>query len=114
VELAPENWFYVNTLGVALYRTARFEDAIGVFERGLIVGKGDWDSFDLFFLAMAHKRLGHEVEARHLYDRAIRWIERRKDLPPARIVELAAYRAEADAVLALVQPDLPANVFAPR
>ena len=57
---------HLNTLGVALYRAGEFAEAITTLEQSLAVGKGQFDAFDLFFLAMAHHRLGHRIEARAL------------------------------------------------
>jgi tetratricopeptide (TPR) repeat protein len=112
VELAPDNWFCINSLGVALYRTARLDEAVSVLEKALILGKGDWDGFDVFFLAMAHARLGHAQRGHDCFDRAIRWVESRKDLSPDRVAELAAFRSEAEAILHASGGELPADVFA--
>jgi WD40 repeat protein/ribosomal protein S27E len=54
----------VNTLGAALYRAGRYEEAIQALEYAIQLrdNHGNWE--DLFFLAMAHFRLGrvHEAE----------------------------------------------------
>ena len=55
------------------------------------------DSFDWFFLAMAHRQLGREEDARKWYDRAVRWME--KNAPTDD--ELRRFRAEAEEVLEL-------------
>jgi tetratricopeptide (TPR) repeat protein/WD40 repeat protein len=95
----PGNPLYVNTLGVAQYRCGRFEDAVGTLERGLAARKGEFNGFDLYFLAMAHARLGERVAARARFDRAVKWQDARKDLSPEHLGELKAFRAEAEAVL---------------
>ena len=97
---------YLNTLGVALYRNGQFADAVPVLEKSLAAGGGKTDAFDLFFLAMCRHRLGDTDRAREDHDRDVRWLEDHKATLGAKWAEeLAAFRAEADAVLA--QP--PAN-----
>ncbi len=53
------------------------------------------DSFDWFFLAMAHEKLGDKEQARKWRDRAIQWMEKNN----ARNRELSAFRAEAAQLL---------------
>jgi tetratricopeptide (TPR) repeat protein len=111
VSLAPGEQTSLNTLGVALYRAGRWPSAIDTLERSLAAGHGSFDGFDLFFLAMAHHRLGHRAEARACFDRAVRWVSEHKTLAPQHVSELAAFRAEADAVLAGPAGKLPDDVF---
>jgi uncharacterized protein HemY len=110
VALSPGDQSSLNTLGVALYRAGRFDPAIEALEKSLKAGKGQIDGFDLFFLAMAHHRLGHETQARACFDRAVRWLGERKSLSDQQTRELAAFRAEAKSLLA--GGELPADVFA--
>ena len=63
VELVPGQQVYLNTRGVLLYRAGQYADAVTTLEKSLEAGKGQFDGFDLFFLAMAHHRLGHSDEA---------------------------------------------------
>jgi tetratricopeptide (TPR) repeat protein len=102
----------LNTLGVALYRVERYAEAIAVLQRSLAAGKGDFDAFDLFFLAMAHHRLGHPGEDRDCFERALRWTAGRKNLSARHVRELTSFRAEAEAVLAGPGAELPEDVFA--
>jgi hypothetical protein len=54
------------------------------------------DSFDWFFLAMAHWRLGDRNQARMWLNRAVEWMDR--DRPHDD--ELRRFRAEAETLLA--------------
>ena len=57
------------------------------------------DSFDWFFLAMAHWRLGEKDKAREWYDRAVRWMDKN----PSKNEELRRFRAEAAELLGLTE-----------
>jgi WD40 repeat protein/tetratricopeptide (TPR) repeat protein len=112
VELAPSEQMYLNTLGVALYRTGRHDEAADVLRRSLDAGQGQFDAFDLYFLAMAEARRGRPREALECFDRAVAWHDSRTDLSPRYLEELAAFRAEARQILGLDLPDLPERPFA--
>jgi tetratricopeptide (TPR) repeat protein len=100
VALSPGEQMSLNTLGVALYRAGKFAEAIEPLEKSLKAGKGQFDGFDLFFLSMAHHRLGQGAEARACFDRAMHWLRDQKNLPEQFARELADFRAEAESVLA--------------
>jgi tetratricopeptide (TPR) repeat protein len=112
VALSPGEPSGLNTLGVALYRAGRFAEAIETLGKSLEAGKGRFDGFDLFFLAMAHHRLGHDAKARACYDRAVYWLGEQKSLSERHAKELANFRAEAESVLAGIGGEWPADVFA--
>jgi WD40 repeat protein/Tfp pilus assembly protein PilF len=106
VELEPMQSLFRNTLGVALYRTGAFEEAIPVLEKSLEMGNGTADAFDLFFLAMCHRQLGEAAKAKDCYDRATRWVETQHGkLNPTWSAELTEFEAEARGVLSL--PEVP-------
>jgi WD40 repeat protein/tetratricopeptide (TPR) repeat protein len=111
VALAPDNQVSLNTLGVALYRAGRFAQAIETLGKSLKAGKGWFDGFDLFFLAMAHQRLGHGAQARACYDRAVHWVGEQKTLSDKHANDLAAFRAEAESLLRRPVRELPADMF---
>jgi serine/threonine protein kinase len=96
VELAPRAGNIWNTLGVARYREGDWRPAIEALQKSMEIRQGG-DSFDLFFLAMAHYRLGHEMEGRHWYDQAVQWMDKNKPNDK----ELRRFRTEAAAMLKL-------------
>ena len=110
--LAPDQQVSLNTLGVVQYRVGRYAEAIMTLQRSLAAGHGQFDAFDLFFLAMAHHRLGNPQEARTCFDRAVHWLGEQQTLPGQHAREPAAFRAEAESVLAGPAGELPASVFA--
>ena len=72
----------------------------------MLLGEGG-DSFDWFFLAMAHWQLGDPVRRPATwYDRAVERMEKSE----TQDVELRRFRAEVAALFGLA--DLPADVFA--
>jgi Tfp pilus assembly protein PilF len=101
VELDPKEAMWLNTLGVALYYTGQFAAAIPVLERSLREQKGQADSFDLFFLAMCHHRLGDAAKAKECLQRGKQWFQTHKGKLSAKWVEeLTTFQAEAEGVLA--------------
>jgi tetratricopeptide (TPR) repeat protein len=96
VRLAPAEmrWAFLNTLGVALYRAGRHEEAIEALLASTRL-RGE-NAHDGLFLAMACFRLGREAEAREWYERSVRLIE----ADPSDDPELERFRAEAEALLA--------------
>ena len=63
--------------------------------------RGQSDGFDLFFLAMSHRRLGDAAKAKACFDQAARWCDSRQGLAAAQARELRAFRAEAEQALGL-------------
>ncbi len=96
VELTPNGWAFVNTLGVAHYRAGDYAAAIEALERSM-KGRDGGDSFDWFFLAMAHWQLGEEKKAREFFDRALQWMDKHQPTNE----ELLRFRAEAAELLAV-------------
>src|SRR5207247_4977738 len=95
VELEPGDPTYLNTLGVVLYRNGQYKEAVVTLEKSRAASNGQFDGFDLFFLAMCHARLGDAAKAKECYDRAVQWVEPQKELPAQYKEELTALRAEA-------------------
>ncbi|HVJ81688.1 MAG TPA: tetratricopeptide repeat protein [Planctomycetia bacterium] len=70
VKLAPasaNNW---NTLGTAQYRAGDWKGAAASLEKAAELASGG-DSYDLFYLAMARRKIGQTVEAVKAYEQAI-------------------------------------------
>jgi tetratricopeptide (TPR) repeat protein len=93
LELDPcgNNW---NTVGAAYYAAGDWKAAIDALNKSIELRNGG-DSFDWFFLSMAHRHLGDKKEARKWYDRAIEWMEKNKP----KNEELVHFRAEAEKLL---------------
>jgi tetratricopeptide (TPR) repeat protein len=101
----------LNTLGAALYRAGRYDEAIRRLEEGIQARSGMSLPPDWAFLAMAHHRLGHRDAAR-------RWLEKLQDRPPVADsadfwieLEVRLLRSEAEAVI-LYDPVFPDDPFA--
>ncbi len=101
---------YLNTLGVALYRAGRFEDAIRRLDDGIELRNGTSIPQDWPFLAMAHHRLGHRDQARHYLQRLR---SRQTNADPNRFwdeLEIRVLQSEAEATI-LYDPVFPADPF---
>jgi tetratricopeptide (TPR) repeat protein len=103
VELEREQFIYLNTLGVALYRNGKFAEAVPVLERSLREQEGQADAFDLFFLAMCHHRLGDATKAKDCRDRAADWFQKHKSQLAGSgwLQELTEFQAEAEQLLGI-------------
>jgi tetratricopeptide (TPR) repeat protein len=96
---APELPLFLNTLGVAYYRLDQCEQAIQVLERSLGAPGSEDAPVGWFFLALSRSRRGEPTQAKACYDRAVAWLEERRDhLRVDKMKELDALRAEADRV----------------
>jgi serine/threonine protein kinase/WD40 repeat protein/tetratricopeptide (TPR) repeat protein len=99
IEREPDNASFLNTLGVALYRSRQYAAAIASLEKSLAAGQGRSDGFNLFFLAMCHARRRNMDSAKDCFDRAVKWVQGRKDLNAPFVAELKAFRTEAEGEL---------------
>jgi Flp pilus assembly protein TadD len=74
MRIDPEHWNYLNTLGVALYRTGRMQEAHAALQKSFQLRSEDprfpIGAMDLVFLAMAQHQLGQKDEARATLARA--------------------------------------------
>jgi len=111
-EASPASrWSYLITLGAALYRADRFEQAIERLDESLRLRAGADRPDRNAYLAMAHARLGHRTEA-------LRWHDRLRNHQPsidpadfAFELQVRFQRREAEAVV-LYDPIFPADPFA--
>jgi serine/threonine protein kinase/predicted Zn-dependent protease len=88
-EKLPKNGGLWNTLGVAHYRVGNWQDAIDAIQKSLDLRKGG-DSYDFFFLAMAHWQLGAKEQAQDWYKKAMAAMPKNKNQELGRIQEEAA------------------------
>ncbi|MFI5454631.1 MAG: protein kinase [Isosphaerales bacterium] len=93
VAIEPNEWTYLNTLGVAAFRAHDWETAAKVFHQATTFTGGG--AYNFFFLAMTYWHQGNKKEAREMYDRAVAWTDKNKPDDP----ELRQFRAEAAALL---------------
>ena len=70
IALAPDEAIYLNTLGVALYRTGKYSEAIATLEKSLTHNEPLNQPYDLLFLAMCHAQAGDAEKARECQKRA--------------------------------------------
>src|SRR5262249_20151454 len=76
LEKAPKCYESLETMGMVLYRAGRFDEAVDYLNQaGAACEKSRqprWAAIhNWLFLALAHQRLGHAVEARQWLDRAV-------------------------------------------
>jgi len=95
-ELAHNEGTYWNTLGTAHYRAGDWKAAIAALDKSMELRKGG-DSFDWFFLAMAHWQLGEKEKARTRFDQAVQWMDKHQPSDE----ELRRFRAEAAELLGI-------------
>jgi WD40 repeat protein len=105
VALARGNAVYRSTLGLAYYRVGRYREAVDTLRPNLPSQEDGYLARDLYVLAMSHHRLGEDLAARVYYDWAVRSALRSKELPPQRLQELSAFRAEAADLLGVKEDE---------
>ncbi len=98
VALEPNEWSFLNTLGVAAFRARDWDTAAKVFHQSTTFTGGG--AYDFFFLAMTYWHQGKEQESREMYDRAVAWAEKNKPDDP----ELRKFRTEAATLLGQPNP----------
>jgi WD40 repeat protein/serine/threonine protein kinase len=107
VAAEPRNPIHLNTLGAALYRAKRWQEAVQKLEEAIKVqGQGgvveDW-----LFLSMAHHQLGHADQARDYLARATGALDQEElnpSMPWYRRLECQVLRQEAETLLRRPNP----------
>jgi serine/threonine protein kinase len=89
-ERHPEWLGHWNVLGIAHYRLGEYASAITALEKAMSLRSVKHPA-DQFFLAMAHRQLQHERQARECYGEAIAWMDKHRQQNQ----DLLRYRAEA-------------------
>ncbi len=107
IAMSPNEGGFWNTLGVAQYRAGQCKEAVITLSKSMELRSGGTAS-DWFFLAMAHKQLGNQEEARQWYDKAVAWTQTNKPDD----AELRRFQAEAAALLGVTPPDCRASTRA--
>jgi tetratricopeptide (TPR) repeat protein len=100
----------LHTLGCALVRAGRYEEAIKTLQKSERYEQEGGNPWDWLFLALAHHHLGQREEARKYLDQSVAWMDRhpKGDGPipgstslflwPSR-VELSLFRREVETLL---------------
>jgi WD40 repeat protein len=112
VALAPWAPSFWQTLAIAHYRAGAWQEALTALEKSQELARGQstvleqslrlengGDGFDWFFLAMAHRQLGHEDQARAWCDKAVEWMDTNQSNHDG----LRRLRAEATELLKIEQ-----------
>jgi superkiller protein 3 len=94
VALMPKDGTMWNTLGAAHYRAGNWKEAVAALEKSIELRQGG-DSFDWYFLAMAHWQLGERKKPRDWFDKAGEWMDQNQP----KNEELRRFRAEAAELL---------------
>jgi tetratricopeptide (TPR) repeat protein len=106
IELWKEDGNHWNTLGVAHYRARNWNAAIEALNKSDELLKGDFFSFNAFFLAMAHWQLGNKVEAQKWHEKAVQWVQKNEEAlkkDKKNYDELRRFRAEAEELLGIAE-----------
>jgi serine/threonine protein kinase len=90
VELAPQTARHWRTLGVAQYQAGKWIEAVAALQKSIELSKGA-NSYQSFYLAMAHEQLGNKEQARDWFVRAVEWMDANRPDDD----ELLRFRAEA-------------------
>jgi Tfp pilus assembly protein PilF len=97
----------LNTLGAALYRARRLDEAITRLNEAVKAHPKGGTAADWFFMAMAHAQAGDQAAAGPWYQKAVEWTDQNQaalEKSPRQAEELRRFRAEAADVLGIADP----------
>ena len=97
----PTNANFMNTIGLIHYRRKQYAEALAALEKSLAGTPGQADGYNLFVLAMCYAKLDLPDKGVDCFDRALRWLDGRKDMSAEQVKDLTALRGEAETVLGL-------------
>jgi tetratricopeptide (TPR) repeat protein/serine/threonine protein kinase len=103
VQLAPKESNYWGTLGTAHYRAGNWKEAVAALDKSRELQQR-CNAYTWLFLAMAHRKLGNDAQARKCYDQAVEWLEQNRQMlatDTMQAEELRRFRSEAEEVLEL-------------
>jgi eukaryotic-like serine/threonine-protein kinase len=98
VRLSPAIGTYHNTLGVALYRSGQYREAVTELDTSLAAGSQADAPYDLFFLAMCRVRLGDTARANVDFERACH-LQAEVRRSAGNVEELEAIKREAKDIM---------------
>jgi hypothetical protein len=97
----------LTTLGAALYRAGRFEEALRRLNEGFQTHGGGGVPKEFAFLALAHHRLGHRDEAQRWLDKLIASRAHEASSPSWDDVEISILHREAESLILGSRPTTP-------
>jgi tetratricopeptide (TPR) repeat protein len=106
--LRPKMGICWSTLGEAHYRSGQWAEAVAALDKSVQLRRGG-TATDWFFLAMAHRQLGHPDEADQYYRKAVRWMDEHQPKDK----DLRRFRAEAAALFEIADGPQPRAKDAP-
>jgi WD40 repeat protein/tRNA A-37 threonylcarbamoyl transferase component Bud32 len=104
VKDSPRNHARLLTLGAALVRARRYDEAVRILDEAVADWGKDDTAWDWLFLAMAHHHLGANDLARANAEKAARWIDKAGTLYWSDRLELTLLRRETEGYLKQALP----------
>ncbi len=101
--LRPNYSIYLNTLGIAQYRSGLWRESIETLKRAEELDPGNYFAFNGFFIAMSHQKLGDQMAAKSWFERSVEWMNQGRAADP----ELIRFHREASNVLEILDRAVP-------